>query len=216
MTINPTRHSGIFNANTAYITMIGVGGIGSFAAIVFGKMGVGDLYLKDKDVIEDVNIATQLLPFNEIDEEKAKIVAGMVEYFGGQAKFEASNVTSDTDPGEITNQIIVSGVDSIKARKTIWEIVKKTESQWYLDARMAAEEFHIFCVDMEDPEWYDKALSENDDDSIPDLPCTEKATIYTGAMAAGHLGSYIRMIVTGITPPHFMVHNILNQTIVKS
>jgi molybdopterin/thiamine biosynthesis adenylyltransferase len=210
-----TRHADIFNARSAMITLIGAGGIGSFTAIVLGKMGVGDLYIVDDDIIEDVNIATQLLRPADIKRSKAETVSYLVEVFGGQADWLNSRINAHYNPKEINNQIIISGVDSIDARKDIWQVVKQTNAEWYLDARMAAEEFHLFCVEMNDCGWYEDALSQLDEGSVPDLPCTMKATIYCGALAAAHIGAAVRKIITGITPSRYLVHNILKDTLVK-
>jgi hypothetical protein len=40
-----------------------------------------------------------------------------------------------------------------------------------------------------------------------------KATIYTAAIAAGHIGKTIREIQTGINPPYWLEHDIIRERI---
>jgi hypothetical protein len=42
-----------------------------------------------------------------------------------------------------------------------------------------------------------------------------KAKIFTGLLAAAHIGAAVRKIITGITPSRCLVHNILEDTLVK-
>src|SRR3990172_12168799 len=44
----------------AHVTIVGVGGLGSFAALALAKMGVGTLTLVDGDTVEEHNVANQL------------------------------------------------------------------------------------------------------------------------------------------------------------
>ena len=112
--------------------------------------------------------------------------------------------------------IIISAVDSIWARQNIWQAVKRSAAGWYLDARMGSEVFQLYAVNLDgDTSWYDKALSEQSDATALEEPCTSKATIYTGFIGAGHLGSAVRKIITGRPLPHFTVHNILAASLLE-
>jgi hypothetical protein len=73
---------------------------------------------------------------------------------------------------------------------------------------MGAEVFHLYAVKKGDHEWYERMLSQQSDATVPDLPCTAKATIYTGAIAAGHLGHAVKEVSLGNDLPHAMIHDI--------
>jgi hypothetical protein len=121
-----------------------------------------------------------------------------------------------TEKSSVGDQIVISAVDSITARKQIWEalISHSQHPRWYLDARMALETFVLYTVDMHEPQWYHKLISNENEADIPDLPCTSKATIYTASVAAGMIGSTVRKIITMDTNPHILSLDMFNNTLV--
>jgi molybdopterin/thiamine biosynthesis adenylyltransferase len=206
-----TRHSGIFDASDLSITLIGVGGIGSPTALVLEKMGVGWLTFYDDDDVDDVNIATQLHKLSDIGRPKVYGLEDTLLEFG-----DATSLTPMLervgDEG-VKDTIIVSAVDSITTRQRIWEVIA---CKYYIDARMAAEELHIFTVDMDDPESvaaYENKLMSLEEGDIPDLPCTSKATIYTGFVAAGMIGSTVRKLITGQEVPQLLTLHLPSNTL---
>jgi glycine/D-amino acid oxidase-like deaminating enzyme len=206
MTLDTTRHSGIFDASQQSITLIGAGGIGALTALVLAKMGVGHMTVYDHDTVDDVNIATQFHRPSDIGTLKVRALRKTVDEFSGLwLEPRAFPVEADT---EIQDLIVISALDSIKARKGVWEAVKAHPPLWYLDARMAAEEVHLFAVDMQEPDWYDAELGQTDENNIAELPCTAKATIYCAAFSAGHLGHAVKRIANGEPLERHIVHNI--------
>jgi hypothetical protein len=112
---------------------------------------------------------------------------------------------------QLHDQIVISAVDSIAARKAIWKAVLNGKVRWYLDARMAAEVFHLHAVDMASGYgWYQDILDSESDETVAEVACTEKATIYCGFIAAGVIGATVRKIITGVKVPKMFVYNIYN------
>jgi hypothetical protein len=64
---------------------------------------------------------------------------------------------------------------------------------------------NVGCADS-----YGPRLMSTHEEDIPDVPCTEKATFFTAAIAAGHIGNAVCKIVQGDAIPHRLVHNIPN------
>jgi molybdopterin/thiamine biosynthesis adenylyltransferase len=191
------------------VVIIGVGGIGALLAVVLGKMGVGSIAVVDDDKIEAVNIATQFHQTKYMGWLKVDSVEEMLHDFAEMQahiydeRFEEGSEILHREPS-----IIVSAVDSIDTRKDIWRLIQDMEWKWYIDARMGAEAFHAYIVDKAAPEWYDTIINNSKEEDVPELPCTEKATIYTAAIAAGHLGHIVKQIATDERPPFRIVHNI--------
>jgi len=218
--LDPTRHIGIFNASHLDVCLIGAGGIGAITAMTLGKMGVHTLDIYDDDRVDQVNLATQFHQVSDVGLCKALTVArstrdfslgcvnGYPERVGRQGKLRPADV-------------FISAVDSIASRQAVWHAVKNTApvenpsfpNVWYLDARMGAEVFELFAVNMKDPDWYEANISRTHDVDLPDLPCTSKATIYTANIAAGHIGVAVRRILTLSQKPGFLTHHILNNQI---
>jgi molybdopterin/thiamine biosynthesis adenylyltransferase len=200
--VDRTRHSGLFNACGTFITLIGAGGIGAFAALALAKMGVDTIEVYDDDVVSDANIATQLHKISDVGTPKVEALREAVHEYAD----DVAVLPVPARVGEYTrlngSSIVVSAVDSIAARKAIWEAVQRSGVRWYIDARMAAEELHLFVVDLAgDTLPYCTMLAVQDDASVPDLPCTEKATVFCGMVAGGMIASVVRKIVSGLPVP---------------
>jgi len=90
--------------------------------------------------------------------------------------------------------VLVSGVDSMAARKEIWDQIKmKPAVQLYIDARMGAEVARIHSINPCDPDhikWYEETLY--DDKDAVEEPCTARAIIYNGFMIAAFIAGQVK------------------------
>lgn len=170
----------------------GVGGIGSWFAVLLSRTGEHTLALYDMDTVEATNMAGQFYTEADIGSEKVNAVRNhIMTMSGNDCKVFATNSKIDENtPGE---PIMVSCFDNMKARKDMFNAWKKLETdqpKLFIDGRMNAENYQMFFVTPERIEEYEKHLFSDDD--IEDLPCTYKATSHTAAMLAAKM-------VTGLT-----------------
>lgn len=209
-----TRHIGIFDASHTHVTLVGAGGIGAMAALTLAKMGVSDLTIYDGDTVSPENLPTQFHRLDDLGRNKVDGLAETIRMFSDDTEVFpcAGRVTADM---ALYGTVVISAVDSIQARKDIWEAVKNGTCGWYLDARMAAEEVHLFTVNMDHPEWYEEALAKEDDSRVPDLTCTAKATMFCSALSAAIIGRTVRKIITGIIPPRYYVQNLITDFVLS-
>jgi len=189
------------------VALIGVGGIGAATAVTLAKMGVGYLYLYDPDVVEEINISTQLLRVSDVGKWKVASVIRLMK--------DVSDIRGVAYPERVTalsvlpGDIIISSVDTVGARQDIWSAVLGSPGQWYLDARMASESLQLWTVDThEDTHWYEDPLLALSEDDVPDEPCTAKATFYLAAVASGLIGSQVKRIVMGQVVPRVIALDI--------
>ena len=206
------RHSSIFNAHSLDITLIGCGGIGATTALALAKMGVGRLDLWDADYVSSINLATQLHALSEVNNSKVEAVERMLAEFADDTEVNAIGHHVNGSHG-VFGSVIISAVDSIEARKEIWQAVLLGGCTYYLDARMASEELHVYCVSMENPTWYDDMLAAEDDTNVIDEPCTSKATIYCSFLAGAIIGKTVKQIVTNVQPPRIFIQNLRNDAL---
>jgi hypothetical protein len=216
------RHLGIFQIpDTFAVGLIGAGGIGAMAALMLAKMGVPYLDVWDDDIVANENLATQLHKLADIGVPKVhglettlNLFSDDTKVFAHQARFGSRD--SFKDAGQ-KYDLIVSAVDSMQSRHAIWNTMdaaiftNQIRVTHYLDARMGAESYQQFLVPMFDRSTairYEQMLLGLTDDMMPDAPCTEKATFYTAAIAAGHIGKTVRDIVRNEWNAHRLVHNI--------
>ena len=218
--LDHTRHIGIFNARHLDVTLIGAGGIGAITGITLAKMGVVHINLFDDDTVDQVNLATQFHRVSDVGYKKVRTVHNSIWQFS-HAYPQPYPFRVEKHTHLPPSDIYIATVDSIASRQGVWEAVKQSSrledphfpQVWYLDARMGAEVFELFAVNMSDPDWYEVSITRAHDDDMPDLPCTSKATIYTANMAAGHIGVAVRRIATWEQKPGFLTHDILNNEI---
>jgi molybdopterin/thiamine biosynthesis adenylyltransferase len=225
--MNHTRHSGIFTVPPHFhVGIVGAGGLGAMTALILAKMGVVRMTVWDDDEVSEVNIPTQLHPVSDVGEYKVVSLQQTLETFSDEILFEGR--AQRISPKETAYSqwafenthygLFITAVDSITARQEIWQELTyyKANIDWFLDMRMAAEEFQHFLFSPSDHlarANYETMLFSMNENDIPDVPCTEKATFYCASSAAGHAGKILRDIVRGEARPHRLVHFIADENI---
>jgi len=178
------------------VTMIGAGGIGSPTVLALAKMGVQNIKVYDADFLEKHNLPNQMYRTTDVSRPKVEALAEVVKDYTG--------LVIDRVSEAYTNQplegVVISGVDSMAARKEIWKQVQGQSFRvpLYIEARMGAEVARIYTVDPEDTlqcEWYEEFLYS--DEQAQNVPCTERAIIYCTFMIASLLASQVKKYVTG-------------------
>ena len=214
------RHLGIFVVPPFFsVALIGAGGIGAAAGLALAKMGVRWIEIWDDDTVDGVNIATQLHQVSDIGRIKGEALMNTMQMFSDEVdgKVHPERVTDLMNFNDLN--LVVSAVDSISARKDIWQAVLNSEGcNWYLDTRMAAEQYQHFLVDLQNQravDAYSALLDQLSDENVVDAVCTEKSTIFCAFMSAGHVGKVMRDIVSNRASSHRLIHYIVQEEILK-
>jgi len=164
----------------------GVGGIGSWLAMLLGRAGYR-LYLFDDDTIDETNMAGQLYPVSSIGENKAMAIQ--------QAIWNYSHNSDVTSLGRYEKEseacpIMFSCFDNMSARKLLFENWAAQEDRSiFIDGRMLAESFQVFAVVKGKEEEYRATLFEDGD--VQEQPCSAKATSHTAAIIGGVMMSIL-------------------------
>lgn len=174
-----------------HINVIGCGGIGSPTTLALAKMGCGNITVYDDDIVENHNIPNQIYRISDIGASKVKSLASIVSDFTGTAiKGDESRING---AGKL-HGLVISGVDTMAARKDIWKSVRyKPAIPLYIDARMGAEVCRIYSINPTDPvdvRMYEGTLY--DDDTAQQLPCTGRAIIYNVFMIASLICNQVK------------------------
>lgn len=176
------------------ITVIGSGAVGSFTAVALAKMGFVNMKVFDFDTVEDHNLPNQF--FRESDVGKPKVLAlkQMIRAFGSSIEIE--NAKYEGQP--VLPGIVISALDSIKARKETWEHLKtKTSIDLYIDARMSLEALNIHTVRPSMTDQVVKYETEFLDPVVVHERCTARTVMYTVLIAAGRIGSIVTRFLKG-------------------
>ena len=182
------------------VVIIGAGAIGSWVALSLAKMGFEKLQVWDDDIISIENMNCQFYPYKGIGEQKVKVLKSMIKSF---ANVEIEAVDRRFLPNDIVNGIVISAVDSMGARKMIWENAKQTglgqsKVLTVIDPRMGAETSLLYIMnphDRKDIGSYEKTLY-TDANAVQER-CTAKATIYTANLLAGQVCKGVKDLVCG-------------------
>ncbi len=178
------------------IVIVGAGAIGSFTALTLAKMGFENITVWDDDEVDEVNLNCQFYPIESIGKPKVMALTETVQAFTGvDIRWIKERFTDDN---LLRSDIVISAVDSMEARKTIFE---HTTSGWFIDARMAAEYFSMFTVNLNDANAVKNyhASLYTDEEAIQER-CTAKSTMYTVNMIAGFIGKAVKDIATDKRP----------------
>jgi hypothetical protein len=217
--MNHIRHSGIFDARNLSVALIGLGGIGAITALTLAKMGVGYLTLIDDDSVSEENLATQLYKVRDLGAKKTIATQQIIDDFTDDVsidRFTGRVVNNHTiEWSDIAAEIVVSGVDSITSRQEIWEKIATEPWQWYIDARMGAENLCMYIIDdsIWSRDWYSNILLGQFEADVPDAPCTSKATFFCACLAAAFIGSTVRKIITEERPPKILTVDLVQNRI---
>ncbi len=197
------------------VHLVGCGGIGSFAALALGKLGCSNVHLYDDDRVEEHNVPNQLFRLTDVGRPKVEVLAEILEAFTG---IRARRHLRRLD-GERLQGIVVSGVDSMVTRKTLWVkcVRHRAGIPLYLDGRLGAEVCRLYAIRPADPDdvrCYEGSLYE-DSQTVP-LSCTAGAIIYTGFAMASLMADQVKKFATGELGPREILYDLKTMTLVAS
>lgn len=238
LTIDYTRQRRIIDPKHLQIpiTIVGVGGIGSWAALALAKMGCRLVTLYDHDIIAWHNVPSQFLPVympmmaegglarevvpvdaeDEADQGIYKVdgLSDLLYTLCG-VQFE---VVAERYEGQPVSGVLISAVDSMEARREIWRANRDNVGLlWLVDARIGGQTLVVYTVDMthqEAMEAYEASLYS--DEEAEQLPCTARAVVYVGLMVGGVIARVVRGIALRQQMPFYTAFDAENLEIVKS
>lgn len=173
------------------ITIAGAGGIGSPTALALAKMGCSRLTVYDPDIVEPHNLPNQFYRLEDAARPKVEALRDVIRAFTG---FEIVAIPEAVSEQRLQG-LVISGVDSMAARRAIWNgaIRYRSHVELYIDARMGAEVCRIYSIRPADPDdvrAYE--LSLYDDAHATEDPCTAQAIIYNVFAIAGLIANQVK------------------------
>lgn len=175
------------------VTLIGCGSLGSWIATFLGRvLGDKTLTLQDPDLVELANLSGQNFGLSDVGISKVGALNAKLHDQNPllQRDIYSTHFTSNSD-GE---PIMITGLDNMATRKLAYfkwrQACDKTSLPClFIDARMNAEAWQIFCLTPDNT----KALKEYEDkwlfpqeEADPGI-CSYKQTAYASAMCASYV-----------------------------
>lgn len=190
------------------INIIGVGGIGSWAAINISRLAPLRIVLYDSDVIELSNIAGQFYTKNSIGEYKSITLQDLINQFNdssSQINSHIQNLYSFTS--DSIADITVCGLDNMTSRKILFDSwlskTKDNSTELFIDGRLTANELQVFCIMRNDITSITKYRDEylfSSNEALPTL-CSFKQTTYMASMIGSIITNLIVNYTTNLTKP---------------
>lgn len=192
------------------LTLAGLGGIGSYTAFLLSRLKPSSISIYDDDIVDGTNMSGQMFSTNDIGLKKTDAVCRMVLSYSGfhpifayDRKFDYSCPASN---------IMICGFDSMSARKDYYKAWKthvlllpseQEDKCLFIDGRLAAEEFQVFCMKGTDRYLMDKYEKEwlfSDSEAEATL-CSYKQTSFCANMIASVMVNLFVNFVTNLCDP---------------
>lgn len=203
----------------ARVTVFGAGGIGSWLALFLARTGA-EVVVVDMDTVEDHNIAGQLYGKQDVGKPKVSAVKDVIDRLCGENNINILNEEVSIDKKGVwkrmitLSDVVCTTFDSIRARQIVYNnwLADHKEVSLFVDGRMSIENGQVFTVHSQDDQEVFKHYESSffDDLSVPQAPCTLKATSHCGAMIASLMVSQITNYFTNYNPEN-MEREISNQ-----
>jgi hypothetical protein len=191
------RSQGILNPDdTSPISIIGCGAIGSFTAIALAKMGFKKMHLYDGDIVGIENVGVQLFGPPHIGMPKVHALKELLLTLTttkSEDIFTYPDMVDNTTP--IKRLITVVGVDSMKARKLIWNKLGG-KVPLLIDGRIGGQISRVFTVRNDYTSMNNYAETLYSDEEAVELPCAERNVADVAFFVAGIIGRAARMFIS--------------------
>ena len=183
------------------VLFAGLGGIGSWAALLIGRMGISAIELYDADTIERANMSGQLYSRLAVGSYKSEVLRSTImDYTNSWSVYSHRCRFTENTPAA---DIMICGFDNMEARKIFFNAWSKhvallppeeKKNCLYLDGRLSIDVLQVFCIQGEDFEtqmrYKEKYLFS--DEEADETVCSMKQTSYLAAM----IGSIITNLFT--------------------
>ncbi|MBK6912106.1 MAG: ThiF family adenylyltransferase [bacterium] len=194
------------------VTLIGLGSIGSVTGLYLAKMGVVNLTTFDADVVDIHNVSNQAYGMSDVGLLKADAFSILVE---SQTGLLPNTICTQYDGRQLSG-VVISAVDSMKSRETIWKSIREQPNvQLYIDARMGLETMVVHTVRppiKSDRVAYTSSLVP--DDQALQEPCTARTICYTPLMAASVVCNLVKRFVNEEQLPHRVILDLATWTLI--
>lgn len=189
------------------IAIVGMGSLGSMVALEVAKLGCPEITIFDFDKIEDHNLPNQVMyGIEDVGKLKVDVAASMLLQLAGTKIEKRQKLLSR----HYYSYIFVC-VDSMKARKEVWQFTKNNFStKLFLEARVSKDTVYAYAFnpqDLEHRKAYEDTLYDDEDIILDTGTCGVTPNI--GATA--HMAS---SILTWLFIQHVMETGTTNEVVV--
>ena len=156
------------------ISVVGLGGIGSFLIQGLAMMGWHKVIGYDSDVIEDHNLSTTCYPLDETGNAKKDSAQGLFQRYSEdwQEFVPKDNFTPDD---EVTPKMVVC-TDDMESRRMVYnKWSQQANPHFFIDMRMGATSVELVTCTVGNDDYLRTWVPTH---TIPPAPCSMKHTVF--------------------------------------
>lgn len=176
------------------VTVFGAGGIGSWAALAFARLGIREVDISDDDRIDLSNLGGQNYSMYNVGELKSNVLAKEIIFKCQDCRvFAYGNRNATTRAYDY-----ICGVDNMESRNILFDNwLQDRMSEIFMDGRLSAEGWQIFCLFKDDTdlieEYKEKYLFA--DSEAERTICSYKQTTFAAMQIGGFMAQiYVNKI----------------------
>lgn len=180
------------NMREADVIIAGIGGIGSWTALLISRLGVRSLTIYDDDRVERVNMAGQFFQSSNTGGYKVNAMRNLCESFSSY--YGVSAIRKKYTSVSLRNKIMICGFDNMASRRTFfnnWKTgvrsAENPDEYLFIDGRLLMEELQIYCIQGNDEynmNRYETEFLFSDEEAVEPM-CSQKQTSFMANMIAG-------------------------------
>lgn len=173
------------------IAIIGLGNIGSNAAIVLARLGLRNFILIDHDHVEAHNLSSQSYTVKDNGKSKAESLAKQLMAINPLCKLD---VRIAEYAGEVLDaSILISAVDSMAIRKSICDAMATNGyAPFVIDGRAGGAQIEVHSQPAS--EWGSTLVEDADTD-----PCGARFVCYASTIIGGFIANQVKRHLKGDT-----------------
>jgi len=179
-------------SRTAYMVVLGAGGIGSNTVFNLARTLPASVHVVDFDLVEEHNVGTQFFHLKDLGQRKVSALKQRLDNHWAMPGTIYSYETKITEESVSTfyAPIIIAAFDNMEARKIAFDHWKSQDNrELFIDGRLRANQYEVFSVVKGSEEKYEETLFLDED--IPTEPCTFKQTAHVGMMIGTRITALI-------------------------
>jgi molybdopterin/thiamine biosynthesis adenylyltransferase len=201
MTVSYLRQADLYNPDQhdPHVMVIGLGNIGSNAALTLARMGVRRFTLYDADKVEAHNLNSQAFTVHDLSKYKVEAIAEHMRAYNPSVEIETH--TEHYTGQECAADIVISAVDSLEARRSIADALIAARSRpLVIDGRSGGGQIEVYAGTPE--EWVTTIPEEASEDA-----CGSRFIAYASVGIGAMIAAQVRHFMSGkALKPRILMH----------
>lgn len=191
------------------VVLAGLGGIGSWCALLLSRLDIKYLTMYDDDFVDSVNLAGQFYRKSQIKAYKAQAISTAIKEY---SSYYSCNVcTRKFESTSLASKIMICGFDNMEARKVFYfrwaayldQHPSEAKECLFIDGRLSADTFQVLCIKGDDEynmKRYEEKFLFNDSEADETI-CSFKQTSFMANMIASYMVNLFVNFISNLSNP---------------